>query len=143
MYVPESFNEPDREVVLDLIDRHGFATLISWSGREPVVSHLPLLVERAPAGPVLLGHFARANPHTQLCDGATPALAIFSGPHAYISPSWYETTPAVPTWNYVVAHAHGRPLLVDDEATREIVARSVEKYERARAGRWSGALPPD
>jgi transcriptional regulator len=145
MYIPESFNEPDREVALDLIDQHGFATLISWSGGEPepVVSHLPLLVERGPAGPVLLGHFARANPHAQLCDGATPALAIFSGPHAYISPSWYETTPAVPTWNYVVAHVHGRPVLVDDGATREIVARSVEKHERARAGRWSGALPPD
>jgi transcriptional regulator len=151
MYLPESFNEQDRELVLDMIDENGFATLISWRGAdggdcEPVVSHLPLMIERRPDGLQVVGHLARANQHWQLCDGRTPALAIFSGPHAYISPSWYETTPAVPTWNYVVAHVHGRPELVDVGATRDMVARLVEKYERARRGgteRWSGEMPPD
>jgi transcriptional regulator len=152
MYLPESFNEQDRELVLDTIDQNGFATLISWTGAnggaeggacEPVVSHLPLMVERRPDGLLLLGHLARANPHWQLFDGKTPALTIFSGPHAYISPAWYETTPAVPTWNYVVVHVHGRPELVDAAATRDIVALLVEKHQRARVVRWSGVLPPD
>jgi transcriptional regulator len=147
MFLPESFREPDRELVLDLIEEYPFATLITWTNaggplREPMVSHLPLLVERRPEGPVILGHFARANPHAKLCDGATPALAIFWGPHAYISPSWYETTPAVPTWNYVVAHIHGRPAPVDGDATRDIVARQVENHERSRDARWSAALLP-
>ena len=147
MYLPESFNESDRERILELMDQYGFATLVSWTGAdrhlpEPMVSHLPLLVERRPDGPVLVGHFARANPHARLCDGQTPALAIFWGPHAYISPSWYETTPAVPTWNYVVAHIHGRPAPVDGDATRDIVARQVENHERSRDARWSAALLP-
>jgi transcriptional regulator len=148
MYLPESFNESDRERILELMDQYGFATLVSWTGAdrhlpEPMVSHLPLLVERRPDGPVLVGHFARANPHARLCDGQTPALAIFWGPHAYISPSWYETTPAVPTWNYVVVHAHGRPVLVGDDATGDIVDRLVQRYEQARATPWAGDLPAD
>ena len=148
MYLPESFNEQDRELVLDMIDQNGFATLISWTGAdggtgEPVVSHLPLMIERRPDGLHLLGHLARANPHWQMFDGKTPALAIFSGPHGYISPAWYETTPAVPTWNYVVVHVYGRPALVDPAATRDIVALLVEKHQRGRVARWSGDLPPD
>ena len=91
----------------------------------------------------MVGHFARANPHAQLCDGATPALAIFSGPHGYISPSWYETTPAVPTWNYVVAHVYGRPTLLGDDESRAHVDHLIERHERGRAAPWPGDLPPD
>jgi transcriptional regulator len=148
MYLPESFREQDRELILDVIEQNGFATLISWTGAdggdcEPVVSHLPLMIERRSSGLEVMGHLARANPHGRLFDGKTPALAMFSGPHGYISPSWYETSPAVPTWNYVVVHVHGRPTVVDAEATRDIVARLVDKYEQARVDRWPGELPPD
>ena len=142
MYVPESFNEPDREVILDLVEAHGFATLLSWTGGDPVVSHIPLLVDRAvPGQERLLGHVARANGHWQAFDGKAPALAIFAGPHAYVSPSWYATTPTVPTWNYAVAHVYGRPRIVDADATWGIVRRMVERYEGGRRDRWPGELP--
>jgi transcriptional regulator len=144
MYVPESFNELDRDVLLDLVEAHGFATLLSWTGGDPVVSHIPLLVDRAvPGQEQLLGHVARANRHWELFDGKAPALAIFSGPHGYISPSWYARRPAVPTWNYAVVHVHGRPRIVDTDATWDIVKRMVERYEGPRRERWSGELPPD
>jgi transcriptional regulator len=145
VYLPETFREADRAVLFDLCDAHRFATLISGApGSDLVVSHLPLLVDRGPpGGPRLLGHVARANPQWRRFDGATPALAIFMGPHGYVSPSGYVTAPSVPTWNYAVVHVTGRPRVVDGEATAAIVARLVEAYEAGRPGRWSGELPPD
>src|SRR5581483_1560414 len=87
---------------------------------------------------------ARANPHWRAFDGRQQALAIFHGPHSYISPTWYETSPAVPTWNYAVAHAYGAPRLIDDEARlSEIVDRLVRIYESGMPQPWSGDLPSD
>ena len=103
MYLPEGFRESDRSALYDLCDAYGFATLISTAPEAAGlgaldVTHLPLLVDRSGAGaPRLLGHVARANRHWQRFDGRTPALAIFSGPHGYVSPAWYVTTPSVPT----------------------------------------------
>ena len=151
MYSPEGFRESDRAVLFDLIDAHGFATLISGQAGgagegaiDLVVTHLPLLVDRTrPGAERLLGHVARANPHWQRFDGVTPALAIFSGPHGYVSPSWYVTSPSVPTWNYAVVHVTGVPRVVDGTATAAIIARLVEQYEAGRPRRWSGELPED
>jgi transcriptional regulator len=144
MYVPASFQEADRAIALDLVEAHGFATLVSWSGSEPLVSHVPLLLDRAAAGGErLLGHVARANPHWRSFDGQQPALAIFHGPHAYVSPAWYANHPSVPTWSYVVVHAHGTPALVDEDATAAILDRLIDKYERKRGAPWTPALPPD
>jgi transcriptional regulator len=140
MYIPESFRETDRSLAFDLIDAHGFATLVSWSG-EPLVTHLPLVLDRSAER--LLGHVARANPHWRRFDGREPALAIFHGPHAYVSPSWYATHPSVPTWNYAVVHVHGTPQLLDAPATRIILDRLIEKYEARRQTPWKPDLPPE
>ena len=103
----------------------------------PFASHLPLLLDRA-AGPhgALVGHMARANPQWRDLDGQ-PVLAVFSGPHAYVSPSWYEAEGVVPTWNYVAVHATGTFRLTDTpDAVTDIVAATVETYERGMPTPW-------
>lgn len=142
MYTPESFKEPDRASSFDLIEGFGFATLISWSPADPMVSHLPLLLDRSiPGEERLLGHVARANPHWKRFDGVESALAIFHGPHGYVSPSWYAEHPSVPTWNYALVHVHGAPRVVDESLTWDILRRLIERYEGKRRERWSGDLP--
>jgi transcriptional regulator len=144
MYLPGSFQESDRNVLFDLIDDHGFATIVSTTDAEPMVSHLPLLVDRHPPGRErLLGHVARANDHFKTFERVAAVLAIFHGPHAYVSPAWYETYPSVPTWNYAVVHVHGKARLVDAAATRTILDRLVGKYEARREKPWDGRLPED
>lgn len=102
MYIPEPFREDRSEVLQQAMRQIGFATLIT---RDLEANHLPMLLRDG----VLRGHVARANPVWKQGDGA--ALAIFLGPHAYVSPNWYpskaETGKAVPTWNYITVHARG------------------------------------
>src|SRR5262249_49091999 len=82
-------------------------------------------------------HMARANPQWREAEGQT-ALAVFSGPHAYISPTWYEAAQVVPTWNYVAVHASGTiQILEEPAAVRGIVEKSVQVYERAMPRPWS------
>jgi transcriptional regulator len=118
--------------------QNSFATLISASDGEPVASHLPLLVERfsAPHG-LLRGHMARANSQWAAADG-NHVLAIFHGPHSYISPSWYEDTGVVPTWNYVAVHAYGT-LRVDRDRgrLRDQLGQLVGRYESNQTNPWS------
>ncbi|MBZ0329805.1 FMN-binding negative transcriptional regulator [Halomonas sp. ANAO-440] len=127
MYVPPSMRL-DREQAWELIDRHGFAALVD---AELSATHLPLMLERSEGElGTLYGHFARANPQWRTLDG-NRALAIFSGPHAYISPSWYASQPAVPTWNYLAVHATGSIEVLNDEDTRTLLDRSLAHYEPA------------
>ncbi|HYH67310.1 MAG TPA: FMN-binding negative transcriptional regulator [Urbifossiella sp.] len=137
MYVPPHFAETDPAALHDFIEAHAFGLLVSNRGGGPFATHLPFLLDRD-AGPhgTLIGHVARANPHWHDLAGA-PALAVFSGPHAYVSPTWYEDEPAVPTWNYVAVHAAGRAELVQDrDDLREIVARSVAVFEAGMPAPW-------
>lgn len=128
MYVPPSM-QLEREQSWELIERHDFAALV---GADLQATHLPLLLERGEGEQgTLYGHFARANPHWRTLDGSR-ALAIFSGPHAYVSPTWYASQPAVPTWNYLAVHATGTLELLGPEATRELLDRSLAHYEPAQ-----------
>src|SRR5947208_238650 len=137
MYVPPHFAESDPDALHVFIERHGFGLLVSQVGGEPFATHLPLLLD-CTAGPhgTLLGHVARANPQWRELAGQT-SLAIFSGPHAYVSPTWYEAENVVPTWNYVAVHAYGRAELVEDrDALMDIVRRSVAVYEAGTPRPW-------
>lgn len=138
VYIPRTFVAGDAAPVRRLIADYPFATLITPGGGEPVVSHLPLLhiADREPHG-TLLGHMARANPHWKQL-GKLPSLAIFHGPHAYVSPSWYaQPATAVPTWNYAVAHVHGVAELVEGAAeTRAFLDAIVHRFESDRAKPW-------
>lgn len=129
-YIPRHFASDDREAALALIRDYPFATLVTAAGGEPQVTHLPLFVE----GDALIGHFARPNPHARLIAAGT-TVAVFHGPHAYVSPRWYEE-PAlhVPTWNFAAVHVHGRTELLDEAETRAAVLDLTRRYEE---GRWA------
>jgi transcriptional regulator len=138
MYVPPHFTETAPATLHDFIDRHSFGLLVSQTDGGPFATHLPFLLDRA-AGPhgTLVGHMARANPHWRELAGQT-ALAAFSGPHAYVSPTWYEAESMVPTWNYVAVHAYGKVEVVEDRtALLDIVRRSVTVYEAAMPRPWT------
>jgi transcriptional regulator len=136
MYIPAAFAERDKEKLHAFMREHSFATLISHGEDGLVASHLPLLLDSA-AGPFgcLYGHMARANDQWKRLEG--DILAIFSGPHAYISPAWYEDEGTVPTWNYVAVHAYGVLEIVDGrEPLLKILRRSVRTYEGPRENPW-------
>ena len=138
MYVPPHFAETDPATLHAFIERHSFGLLVSQVDGVPFATHLPFLLDRN-AGPhgTLIGHVARANPHWQALREQT-SLVVFSGPHAYISPTWYETANVVPTWNYTAVHAYGRAELVEDQnQLLEIVQRSVAVYESTMPRPWT------
>jgi transcriptional regulator len=130
MYVPASNDERDRERLLAFIEAHPFATLVTPAEDGLRVSHVPLLARRREDRFVLTGHLARANDHWRVLAGPTPTTAIFHGPHAYVSPTWYETAPAVPTWNYAVVHVTGVVRLEEDvAATAAHVEELAARFE--------------
>jgi transcriptional regulator len=133
MYLPPAFTETRTEVLHAVMREFSFGLLATAAGRAPQATHLPFLLDasRGPLG-TLWGHVARANPHWRAFDGTAEALAIFQGPHAYVSPRWYTTGPAVPTWNYVAVHAYGTPRVIDDPAEVERrLDELVAQYEPA------------
>ncbi|WP_020474846.1 FMN-binding negative transcriptional regulator [Zavarzinella formosa] len=138
MYIPPAFVESDLGKLHDHITKHSFGLLISQADGQPFATHVPFLLDRA-AGPngALVGHVARANPHWRSLAGET-ALAVFSGPHAYISPTWYEAENTVPTWNYSAVHAYGRVEIIEDSATLlGIVQETVRVYEQNMPKPWT------
>ena len=141
VYVPAHFAADDRAAVARLVHNYPFATLVTPGIPEPFVTHLPLLhvADCEPHG-TLLGHFARSNPHAAA--PVAESIAIFHGPHAYVSPSWYaEPTTAVPTWNYAVVHAHGTMQLAEDPAeTRAVLDLLVHRFESTRPQPWQLGL---
>lgn len=127
MYIPKHFAIQDEEMKYEIIEQNSFATLFSQHNGEPYATHLPLLLNRETL--TLHGHFAR--PNEQWKDiGNQQVLAIFQGRHSYISPSWYETNKAVPTWNYVAVHVYGELEIVEDEQELiDSLQDLVHKYE--------------
>lgn len=143
MYVPAHFSSDDEALVDELIDSYPFATLVSQREGEPFATHLPLLRERRDGRMVLVGHVARANPHWRSLVDAV-AMAVFHGPHGYVSPRWYVSPNLVPTWNYAAVHCYGRAHLVDDaREARAILAKLVDRYEGSGDDRWTMRLDPD
>ncbi|WP_339733448.1 FMN-binding negative transcriptional regulator [uncultured Gimesia sp.] len=138
MYVPASFAETDLNVLHQFIEQHSFATLITHQEYEPFASHLPLLLDRnIGTQGQLLGHFAKANPQSKTTQHEQ-VLTIFHGPHAYISPTWYEAANTVPTWNYQAVHVYGRYSAIDDpDELKAVIEQTVTFYEASAATPWS------
>jgi transcriptional regulator len=142
-YLPPAFAELRPEVLFAHIERYAFGLLVSHGAGGLGVSHLPFLPERRRDALVLLAHLARDNPQlADLADGGE-VLAIFAGPHAYVSPGWYASAPSVPTWNYADVYAYGRARLIDDrERLKSLLHRLTERYEAANPTPWRiGDLP--
>jgi len=144
VYLPPAFTETRPEVLLEHIERYNFGLLVSHGSAGMVASHLPFLVERAGDGLHLHGHLARPNPQvTDLARGGE-VLAVFHGPHAYISPNWYASGPAVPTWNYADVHAYGTVRLVDDgDWLQAILRRLSVRHENRNPVPWRMQELPD
>lgn len=139
MYLPKQFAETDRSTLLAFVGAHPFATVVTMDAGLPQAGHVPLIAEqRADGALVLHGHLAAGNP--QLAQGG-PALAVFHGPHAYISASWYDADDVVPTWNYQVVHARGTLRVDRDPAALDaLLERLASALEGAAAEQWRSRL---
>ncbi len=145
MYIPKHFREDDLNILHKLMRDYSFATLISQHEGVPFATHLPFILDaqRGPSG-TLLAHVARANPQWHDFNSSQEVLVIFQGPHAYISPSWYEVELSVPTWNYAAVHAYGVPRLVEDgEELYNLLKILIETHEAQFEYPWSFQLPND
>jgi transcriptional regulator len=136
LYIPAHFRIDDPDTLRDFIEANAFGTLVTAGPGGIHVSHIPFVFERSAEGLRLLGHVARANPQADALAKATDVVAIFQGPHAYVSPTWYEHHPAVPTWNYAVAHVRGKLAPLDEFDLRELLAKLATRYEGDRPGAW-------
>ena len=130
MYIPSYFKIQNPAIALEFIRSHSFGMLISCSESGPEITHIPFIIKdpenSSETELELLFHVAGANPHPS----AGRAMAVFQGPHAYISPSWYEQSNSVPTWNYIAIHASGVLEPVEDSnSMQEIMDATVSKYE--------------
>ena len=117
MYTPPAFREDDLSTIHALMRENSFAILVTQRDGVPLATHLPFMLdtERGPYG-TLIAHMARANTQWRAFAEHQEALVIFQGPHAYVTPSWYDPGLNVPTWNYAAVHAYGVPRLIEDEA---------------------------
>jgi transcriptional regulator len=103
---------------------NGFPLVVTATGGVPQASHLPVTVEDGEGGLVIHSHMAKANPQWQAFFD-DEVLVVFSGPHAYISPRWYEATERVPTWNYAAVHAYGKVRVTSDRAVKHASQRRL------------------
>lgn len=133
MYVPKHFEEKDLREIEALVKEFSFATLVSAKDGIPCATHIPLELEIDAEGRWLLhGHMSRANPQWRNFEPLVDVLAIFMGPHTYISPSWY-TKPNVPTWNYKAAHLYGKARIIEGEELESRLRKIMARYENAHA----------
>ncbi len=132
MYIPKHFEEKDMAVVEALVREFGFATLVSIVDGRPWATHIPLELVVDGSDWKLYGHIARANPQWRNLVNGPEVLAIFMGPHSYISPSWYDQA-NVPTWNYQAVHLHGKATILEGEALESMLRQLMHRYESAHA----------
>src|SRR6185437_12045242 len=127
MYIPRRYEEKDKDSIYSFIRENSFAILISVLDGRPVGTHIPLKLETGEKD-ALVGHISIGNEQKHTLTEGASVLAIFPGPHAYISPRWY-TTMNVPTWNYPSVHVYGTVRLMEGEALREALSRLIDTYE--------------
>jgi|SRR5688572_14573865 len=130
MYIPKSFENSKVSDLHDLIEQYNFGTLIVINKNEVEVSHIPVMLDRTKGEHGLLyWHLAKQNKQSILLNGINSVLFIFHGPHSYISPAWYKTSPSVPTWNYAVVHARGIPKKISSSQLSDDLDKFVNHHE--------------
>jgi transcriptional regulator len=166
MYIPNHFREEDRDKLVAFMRANSFGILITQHDGAPFATHLPLVVDDSSEAIVIRGHVAKANPQwhgfanqptpnpSRQAGGEHPiplpfgerlgersvldALVIFHGPHAYVSPTFYDNPQSVPTWNYIAVHAYGAPYIVNTtEAKESMLAELIAQYEAAHQQQWA------
>lgn len=125
--------------VVDLIRANPWALLVSepaQPGGEPVISHLPVLQDPQANSPVILSHVANEDAEKHGL-GSRRVAVIVQGAHGYITPVWYQATPYVPSWDFIVAHLHGVPQVLDGEQTFDVLDATCRRMESERDPSWS------
>lgn len=146
MYCPEAFAESRTEVLAGLIRQHPLGMLVTVGAEGPVANPIPF--ELSADGRTLRAHLARANPQLDDLRAGGPVLVVFQGEEAYISPGWYatksETGKVVPTWNYLMVQARGRPVVTDDAAwLRDQIDALTTQMEDAMPTPWAVSDAPE
>jgi transcriptional regulator len=136
--MPPHFDSKDPDIAAELMRDYAFASLISNDDEGfPYVTHLPLHAERTGDGFTIWGHCAKPNPHWRYLQSRPKALAVFMGPHAYMSPKVYPDLARVPTWNYLAVHCAVEAKLVEDDAGKDsLLKKLIGDHEPAYAQQW-------
>ena len=147
MYVPEAFASDDMGLARALVEAHAFGMLVASRGDGDFdITHLPFVLDAGDPFGRLRSHVARANPIAGMLERPLPVVAVFTGPHGYVTPRWYERPhDSVPTWNYTAVHVHGIARRIDDESdVRNLLAELTARYERGATDPWTpDALAPE
>src|SRR6478735_6987549 len=131
MYIPKYFLTTDKAEIVSFMKQYSFGTIINTQNNFPIATHLPFLISVKDDQVILSAHFAKANPQWEII-GENLSLVIFSEPHAYISPQFYDKELNVPTWNYFSIHAYGQGQLISDyDQTYKILEATINSYEPA------------
>ncbi len=140
MYVPAHFKNENQTDLLEFVRAHSFGLLVSAGAEFPSITHLPFTIEEE-NGFVLSSHFAAANPQAKELNTGDKVTVVFSGPHAYVSPSMYDAKESVPTWNYIAVHAHGTYRLCTEQEKETVLRKMIAAYEPAYEKQYDN-LPP-
>ena len=136
MYIPRHYAQEDRGKLFEFMQNNSFGILFSHTGDEPMASHLPFVIDEVGDQGLILGHMAKANRQWRYADGQQ-VLVVFHGPHAYVSPTWYQEDEVVPTWNYVAVHATGIFRAFEERAgLEESVSRLTDQHESSQPKPW-------
>jgi transcriptional regulator len=138
MYIPKHFEETDKSKLLEFMRSNSFVTLVSILNGVPFASHIPLVIETNGDDLKLVGHVAKSNEQWKAF-GTSETLAIFTGPHAYVSPTLYETKQSVPTWNYIAVHAYGVPNVIEfseRETLERMMDDIIDTYDASYKEQW-------
>jgi transcriptional regulator len=130
MYTPEIYNNENQEEIKKFLQENSFGILINQTNGRLCATHIPLELETNEEGnEILYGHISKENPQWNGFLNNDQVLAVFSGPHSYISSSWYDHE-NVPTWNYIAVHVYGKIKIIEGEAVIESLKKLVDKYEQ-------------
>jgi transcriptional regulator len=129
MYIPKHFEVTDADEIFSLMQQYSFATLISVHDGLPFATHMPFVANQEKN--LLTSHIAKANPQWTTFKDNAEVLVIFQGDHSFISPTWYDKHPSVPTWNYMTVHAYGKIAIVEEpEKVKNLLHELVLQYEK-------------
>jgi transcriptional regulator len=138
VYIPEHFRNEDRATALAFMRANPFAILISNTDEGPFATHVPVMIRESAEHLTIRGHVAKANPHWRYLQNDPACLMIFHGPHAYISPSNYDTREAVPTWNYGAVHIYGNATTYSEpDQLLNVLHDLIPTFEAAYEEHWA------
>ena len=144
LYIPKAHRVEDLKLLHEFMDEYAFVDLVT-SAPTLRITHIPVILDSTTgAYGKIMGHVSRQNPQSQAFDGRQTGVIVFRGPHGYISPTWYAKKEAVPTWNFAVVHATGRPAAITDkQALHKLLGRLIEKFESTEGSGYDFSKLPE